>query len=962
MQSTIVNPAATSVDERLTMILIAREQSQALHRALAYHADMQGAIVVVDAAAQATHLTRPTGTLVYAHSPHLTGASLATLTAEGLKQVKTPFVVVADVDSFMLVNALSDAWQFLEAHSQYVACQGYSLGYCAGVDYVDYQRRDYKVDEDFAEDDAAERVIGFMAQGFTLLNAVTRTELLQRWLTVAKPDLGEHWEDIGRLHYLLALGKVRILPVPYALHAAEGDRDALRDHAIRNALHYVDLKSRTERENFARHLSEQLQGTVGELSPEQVLEGFAALGESLNSRHYLARDRLLRSKWNVSAQAPEPLFEPKQFVELPFYNPEFFSLLEHIEFLIHLMPCGDEQLQQLEAALLKQAELSRAQSNPDAEPLVSRLWQAYATYSFNAAIVDGLLGELEDDEQAGEEVDDLTVWRDRLKAYGARDNGELLYGMESGQLLRWLDACRPAPDELKALTAKLAGKPAGSEISVVLLDLDNDLFKLQTTFDSLINGYCRTFKVIILTSGEPPAATTLQNTLHFVKVTESNYIDKLNQVIRQSTSDWLVLAEAGDVFTASGLLKASAELADAAGCRAVAMDEIHRKTDGTLAHVLRPDFNLDMLQAVPALMARHWLVRRKAVVEAGGYSRDFADALELDLLLRLIEAGGMNGLAHLSEPLLICPAPRFEVNETEHKALARHLRNRGYQAEVSSLLPGTFKIDYRHTQRPMVSILIQAQDNLPELQRCLQNVLQRTRYPRYEILIGDNGSAAPEVSTWLAQQEQSSSRIRVLRAEQPIAASAMLNALGANAAGEYLIVLDAESQVVNVGWIEAMLNQALRPEVGVVGVKLIDNEGTLTLAGLILGFNGGVGSAFVGASKDALGYMNRLVVEQSCSAVSAACLMIEKALFEALEGFDEGEFSAALADVDLCLKAAQAGFLTVWTPQVLVVHPGALSDAPQALQALRDKWPEAFDHDTAYNRHLSLQGFGYSLS
>lgn len=962
MQSTIVNPAATAVDERLTMILIAREQSQALHRALAYYTGMQGAIVVVDVSEQAAVLTRSGDSLVYAHSPHLAGASLATLTAEGLKQVKTPFVVVADVDSFMLANALTEAWQFLDAHSQYVACQGYSLGYRAGVDYVDYQRRDYKVDEDFAEDDTVERVMGFMAQGFTLVNAVTRTEVLQRWLTIAGPGLGEHWEDIGRLHYLLALGKVRILPVPYALHVCEGNSDALRDQTIRNALNYVDFKARTEREDFARHLSEHVQGAAGGLSSEQVLAGFAALGESLNSRHYLARERLLRSKWNVSVQAPEPLFEPRQFVELPFYNPEFFSRLERVEFLIHLMPCGEEQLQQLEAALLKQAELSRPQSNPDAEPLVSRLWQAYEIYSFNAAIVDGLLAELERDEQVGDELDELIVWRDRLKAYGVRDNGELLYGMASGKLLRWLDSCCPAPDELKVLTAKLAGKPAGSEIAILLLDLDNDLFKLQSTFDSLINGYCRNFKVIIFTTGEPPAVTTLQNTLHFIKVTESNYIEKLNQAIRQSTSDWLVVAEAGDVFTTSGLLKASAELADAQGCRAVAMDEVHRKTDGTLAHVLRPDFNLDMLQAVPALMARHWLVSREAVVEVGGYSRDFAGALELDLLLRLIEEGGMSGLAHLSEPLLICPAPAFDVNDTEHKALVRHLRNRGYQAEISSLLPGTFKIDYRHTQRPMVSILVQAQDNLPQLERCLQNILQRTRYPRYEVLIGDNASTTSEVSAWLARQKQSSSRIRVLRVEQSIPSTVMFNVLSANAAGEYLIMLDVQGQVVNVGWIEAMLNQALRPEVGVVGVKLIDDEGALTQSGLILGFNGGVGSALIGAPKNSLGYMNRLVVEQNCSAVSAACLMIEKALFDSLEGFDEGAFSSAFADVDLCLKAAQTGFLTVWTPQVLVVHPGTIDDAPQALQSLRDKWPEAFDHDTAYNRHLSLQGSGYSLS
>jgi GT2 family glycosyltransferase len=148
----------------------------------------------------------------------------------------------------------------------------------------------------------------------------------------------------------------------------------------------------------------------------------------------------------------------------------------------------------------------------------------------------------------------------------------------------------------------------------------------------------------------------------------------------------------------------------------------------------------------------------------------------------------------------------------------------------------------------------------------------------------------------------------------------------------------------------------------VVGPKLIDREGKVTQAGLILGMRGGVGSAFVGEAKEADSYLNRLVLEQNYSAVSAACLMVRKELYDALGGLDEAAFADAFSDVDLCLKAGQAGFLTVWTPQVQVVHPGALVESPEALEALRDKWATAFQSDQAYNQNLTLTGKGFTLA
>ncbi|GFM49490.1 glycosyl transferase family 2 [Pseudomonas cichorii] len=962
MQSNFGNEA-TPLNQRLTLVLLAQDQPDFLRRALKYYSDYPCALVVVDASrAIDTEIARTPG-LEYWHDAALAEAGLSARIAEGIKRVSTPFVAYLDTSSFLLPDALTEALRFLEENDQYGASQGYSLGYQAQVGQVDYLCRDRKIVEDHSSDQACERLVGFMGQGISLLNAVTRTELARQWFAAVPENTDLHWQEIGHMAYLVASAKLRILPVPYGLHFVESEEELSRHNAaIKAALTHIDPKARAGREEFARMLASVLASAADGESEKLILAGLEAMGESLSTRSFQGKDKIVSSVWDVAFEQSQPRFEPRQFVELPFYNQPFFDELARIEFLIHILPAGRQQLEGLEAALLKQSELLRPQSNPDAETLVSRLWQAYGTYAFNHGVVQKLAQELSKSADDEEEAERIVAWGKRLQAVSDKDNGRLLDGMASGRLLKWLDARNPGPVELKKLNARLEKNPAGSRIGILLLDLEADIFKLQATFDSLINGHYRAFKVIVFTTGELPATTTLQNTLHFVKVTESNYVDKINQVVKQSPSDWLMLANAGEEFTKSGLLQASIELIDAAQCRAVAVDEIHRQPNGTLAPLFRPGFNLDLLQSLPALMARHWLIRRDLLVESGGYSRDFLNALEYDLLLRLIEQGGMSGLAHLSEPVLICDAPELEENEDEKKALSRHLGKRGYQAEVSSILPGTYKIDYRHTHRPMVSILLQSQDNLPELQRCLQSILQRTRYQRFEVLIADNNSSSPELSTWLDQQEKLSNRVRVFRADQRLSPAVLSNLVSQEAKGEYLILLDAQSQIVNVGWIESLLNQAQRPEVGIVGVRLVDREGTVTQAGLILGLNGGVGSGFVGESKKSRGYMHRLVVEQNYSAVSSACLMIEKSLFDAVGGLDEGAFAEALSDVDLCLKAAQAGYLTVWTPHVQVVHSGVVNVPDEARTALIDKWPTQFAHDEAYNRNLDLNGPGFTLA
>lgn len=901
MQSNFSTGTTAPLNERFTLVLLAHDQPRAVRRALRYYSSWPCAVMVVDSSREAdTDIATTFSGVQYLHAPALRAEHFSLRVRQVIEQITTPYMAVVEAESFLLTDALEQSLAFLEANAEYGTCQGYSLAFEAHADRVDYYLRDRKGSEDYSDDSAEARLAVLASDSPSLATAVTRTDVLQRWFATLAADFNPALHENGYSYGLTAGAKVRLLSVPYAVHP-------------------------------------------------RISITFGAITE-----------KLFESSWDAGLGAPVRRFEPTQYVELPFYNQAFFDVLTALEFLLHAVPTGHLQLEELEATMLQQKDLSREHRNASAEPLNERLLKAFELYAFNQDVVQQLARSLQT-EGAKAHAQKVLAWGQRLGAATLEDNGRLFDASRSGQLLRWLEARDPSAAQVKDISRHLARNAGGPTFGILLLDLEADIFKLQATFDSVMNSYCRAFKIIVFTTGDLPAETTLQNTLHFVKVNESNYVDKINQVVSQTDCDWVVLAEAGDELTPSGLYQASLELLAAPQCRAVAMDEFQRQENGTLADVFRPGFNLDLLQSQPALMARHWLVRRDVMVGVGGYSREFKKALEFDLLLRLIEQGGLDGLAHLDEPLLICQAPVEGSSADERRTLLRHLATRGYQADVSTLVAGTHKIDYRFTDRPMVSVILHGTSDLETLQRCIRSVLQRTRYQRYEVLVADDSTYAAPLGNWLDSQGPQANRVRLFSAQPGLATGGLINTASQHAQGEYLVTLAADSEVVNVNWIESLLNQVLRPEVGIAGAKLIDPEGRVTQAGLILGFNDGVGSPFVGEPKAARGYMNRLVVEQNCSAVSFACLMISRQLFEAADGVDVEHFAEAFGDVDLCLRVGQAGYLTVWTPHVEVIQSGVLAQSPAARQAFGEKWSDALAHDPFYNKNLAANGSGFAL-
>ncbi|WP_414158706.1 TIGR00180 family glycosyltransferase [Pseudomonas sp. BNK-45] len=951
------------LSERFTLVLLSHNRKAFMRRTLQYYSTYPCSILVLDSSLEADEsLSQLYPRVDYRHLPQFGYKGLQDKLTYGMSLVTTPYMAFAADDDFLLHDALTSSLEFLEAHPDYGLCHGYGMMYLARASETNYYRRDRRVMEDYGADDAQDRVMNFMGHFLPPFYAVTRTDLLRQWYELLPPGVSFEWQEIGHSFFLLACAKARILPIPFAVREANYGASEHNTNVL-TVLTYKDAQSVAQREAFAEFLASLPTG-FSDRDPEQVkqiaLDSFTAMADCLLSGRSLKGTAIFRSAWVEVGAEPVRSFGPEQFVEMPFYNQPMFDLLTELEFLMHAMPTGRLQLKELEGVLLRQEELMRVHPNDTPQSLRARLWEALTLNLFNREVVKCLAESMQDSEEP-EEARKLQAWAERLASVPGVDSRALFDATESGRLLKWLEARTPEPAQLSAIAAHLARHAGGPQVQILLLDLDADLVKLQATLDSLLAGHYKAFKLVVFTTGELPATTTAQDTLHFIKVTENNYVERINQAMAQSRADWVLLAEAGDQFTASGLLRASLELLGAEGIRAVAMDEIQRRADATLTSVFRPGVNLDQLQGTPALMARHWLLDRETVLRAGGFSRELKQALELDLLLRLIQDGGLAGLAHLAEPLLICQAPGDKAETEERQVLTRHLAARGYRAQVGSAQPGTYQIEYQHAERPLVSIILPSQDNFAELQRCLVSVLQRTRYQRYEVLIAENHSQSAELDSWLTSLEGRGERIRVLRSDRRLSASALFNMACREARGEYLVLLSAEGEVVNANWIESLLNQAQRPEVGIVGAKLVNERGMTTQAGLILGFDGHLGAAFAGEAKDAAGYMNSLWVEKNYSAVSGACLMIAKALFEAVGGLDEEHFDQAFADVDLCLKVADAGYLTVVTPQAQIQHPGTLAQDSQAAAALQDKWAARFAQDSAYNQNLSLSGKGFTL-
>ncbi len=552
--------------------------------------------------------------------------------------------------------------------------------------------------------------------------------------------------------------------------------------------------------------------------------------------------------------------------------------------------------------------------------------------------------------------------QEMLRRFGIQDSAA--GRVRNASLQEWLNKRVLTPIQQRLVEERL--QQGGPSIGVVIRDMKGDAAAVALTLESLSpsrNAY-QNVQPLLLTVAQAAAEGFPGRA---VEVSSDAWVMPLNQALQAADFDWLVLVDAGEELTSSGLLMASLELLTAPDCRAVYCDQMYRQANGDLGAAFRPAFNLDYLLSFPAGMAHHWLFRRDLLLEAGGFDAGLPRAVELEMILRLIGSGGLAGLGHIAEPLLITDAPAVCDIEDERQAILRHLQERGYaQPRIESDQPGQYRVHYGHPQQPLVSLLVLAGGQLARLQRCVESLLETTRYASYELLLIESDPAAGEVRDWLkALEGMGEARLRtVWPAAAQLSAAAALNLAASQAKGDYLLLLSPDTAVIDAQWLDELVNHAQRPEVGVVGAKLLAADGSVRHAGLILGLEGPVGRPFVGEPMDAPGYLQRLQVDQNYSAVSRECLMIGRELYGALGGIAE-DLPENYIDADICLRARQAGYLTVWAANAQLMLDG---DGPRAAQAedndaLYEKWLPVLARDPAYNPNFSLaQPGGFKLA
>jgi GT2 family glycosyltransferase len=367
----------------------------------------------------------------------------------------------------------------------------------------------------------------------------------------------------------------------------------------------------------------------------------------------------------------------------------------------------------------------------------------------------------------------------------------------------------------------------------------------------------------------------------------------------------------------------------------------------------------------------------------GGWRAGFEGSQDYDLNLRIIEHIDTNTICHIPEVLYhwraIQGSTALATQEKPHayiaglRALREHVERLALPASVEEI-PGIpyYRMRFKPPDpHPLVSIIIPTRDRAELLQTCLRSILDRTTYDPFELLIVDNGSVEEQAIALLADAAKDP-RVRVLSYPRAFNYSAINNFAARAARGEILALVNNDIEVISPDWLTEMVAWAAQPEIGCVGAKLYYPNDRVQHAGVILGLGGVAGHAHKYHPRDHGGYFGRLKLVQTLSAVTGACLVVRKDVYEKVGGLDEKNLGIAFNDVDFSLKVQQIGYRNVWTPFAELYHHESVSRGHENTPDKRErfakevrfmvqKWGKLLENDPYYSPHLTRTKMDFSI-
>ena len=393
---------------------------------------------------------------------------------------------------------------------------------------------------------------------------------------------------------------------------------------------------------------------------------------------------------------------------------------------------------------------------------------------------------------------------------------------------------------------------------------------------------------------------------------------------------------------------------------------------------LKPDFNLDLLRS-NNYICHFFVASRDLIKRVGGFRPEFNGAQDYDLILRCTEQAKQ--IVHIPKILYHWrvhkastadnPASKMYAFDAGKRAIEEHLvrcRTKGTVQHTKDL--GFYRVKYEVCGEPLVSIIIPNKDQSEALKKCLDSIREKTSYRNYEIIIVENNSEEPE--TFAFYKKIAGEKIKIVTWEGEFNYSAINNLGVRHARGDYLLLLNNDVEIINGDWLTEMLSHCQRKEVGIVGAKLYYPDNTIQHAGIIIGIGGVAGSVFVGLPRAFSGYLHKASIQLDLSAVTAACMLVKRSVFEQVGGLEE-KLKVAFNDVDFCLRVREKGYLVVYDPYAELYHYESKTRGAEdtkekirrfqtEIEYMRSHWIGLLKKgDPYYNCNLSLTKWDYSL-
>ena len=479
--------------------------------------------------------------------------------------------------------------------------------------------------------------------------------------------------------------------------------------------------------------------------------------------------------------------------------------------------------------------------------------------------------------------------------------------------------------------------------------------------------------------------TAKDNRIKYVSHEEPLQIsENTNSAIEIATGDFIAFADHDDELTPNALFECVKAINEKPQTLVIYTDEDKMSMDGHkfFQPHFKPDYNPDLLCTVNYI-CHLFVVSRKVIEKVGGLRSEFDGAQDYDFVLRCVEAVKDEEICHIPKILYHwrChedstaenPESKLYAFEAGRRAVQAHYERTGIHAEVfKGEYLGLYRTKFIRDHDPLISIIIPNKDHIDDLKRCMESIEQKSTYKNYEYIIVENNSTDSATFEYYKKLEAENPKVRMVYWDGVFNYSAINNYGASFAKGEYLLLLNNDTEIINPDCLEELLGYCMRKDVGAVGARLYYEDDTIQHAGVVIGFGGIAGHCFVQQKRGTTGYCHRIICAQDYSAVTAACMMVKKSAFDAVGGLSE-ELAVAFNDIDFCMKLRKEGYLIVYNPYAELYHyeskSRGLEDTPEKvarfnkeIATFEKKWPEILENgDPYYNPNLTLKSQDFSL-